>query len=397
MMAQYRSFMLAAGIGAWLGSAIAVTAQDRPMPPGAIPGVSNQPRYQQPYQPQHQQPHASQPQYQQPQYQHQPLSQACVRLESQLASIERGPQDPARAAQIQRYEDAINKQQTELDRNVVRLEKTGCESSGFFSLFRSQPEACGPLRQQVQRMRDNIDRMMVELQQVQGNTADRESRRRSVLVALGENNCGPQYRAAVANQRRGLFESLFGPGSTINPSPETSGPLGSTYTTICVRSCDGYYWPISFSTVPAHFSDDARVCQRMCPAAPASLYTFHNPGETVDQAISLAGQPYTALPAAFSYRKQLNPACSCRNAGESWAQALGVAGDDTVQSGDIVVTADKAKQLSEPPELRTSRSKTQRKDGAAADKPGDGAAENQATGGEGHKVRNVGPTFLPSH
>ena len=39
----------------------------------------------------------------------------CVRLEGQLAAIDRGGNDPARTEQIKRYEDAANKQEGELD------------------------------------------------------------------------------------------------------------------------------------------------------------------------------------------------------------------------------------------------------------------------------------------
>src|SRR5687767_1671517 len=46
-------------------------------------------------------------------------------------------------------------------------------------------------------------------------------------------------------------------------------PAGGTYRTLCVRSCDGYYCPISYSTTREHFSADQEACQRMCPAGDA--------------------------------------------------------------------------------------------------------------------------------
>ena len=65
--------------------------------------------------------------------------------------------------------------------------------------------------------------------------------------------------------------------------------------------------------------------------------------------MSINGQPYTALPAAFQYRKQFTPACSCRRPGQSWADALKDADDpSTLESGDIVVTDQNAKALSQP-------------------------------------------------
>ena len=40
-----------------------------------------------------------------------------------------------------------------------------------------------------------------------------------------------------------------------------------TFRTLCVRTCDGFYFPISYATTPARFAEDERTCQRLCPAA----------------------------------------------------------------------------------------------------------------------------------
>src|SRR5262249_45355487 len=152
----------------------------------------------------------------------------------------------------------------------------------------------------------------------QGNSGDREGQRRAILAALGQADCGAQYRQ-YANRGGGFFDSLFGNnglGAIINPNPGPSD--GNTYRTICVRTCDGYYFPVSYSTVPGKFGDDEKVCHAMCPASEVSLYTYRNPGEDVAQAVSTSGQTYSALPTAFAYRKALNPACGCKAAGQTW-------------------------------------------------------------------------------
>ena len=138
-----------------------------------------------------------------------------------------------------------------------------------------------------------------------------------------------------------------------------------------MRSCDGYYFPISFSTIPNKFADDQRTCQRECPATDAQLYTYRNPGEDINQAVSIGGQPYTALPAAFQYRKEFNAACSCRKPGQSWADALKNADDSTtLESGDIVVTDQNAKALSQPPQPTPPKGTKPPKPGATAAAPG---------------------------
>ena len=47
-----------------------------------------------------------------------------------------------------------------------------------------------------------------------------------------------------------LFNNGGGGDGQIAP-PTDAGPPSGTYRTVCVRSCDGFYFPISFATVPA--------------------------------------------------------------------------------------------------------------------------------------------------
>jgi hypothetical protein len=85
------------------------------------------------------------------------------------------------------------------------------------------------------------------------------------------------------------------------------------YRSLFVRTCDGFFFPISYQTYANRLSQDATVCQSSC-AAPAELYVYRNPGQEIDQAISLNGTTYSDLPAAFKYRKQYVKGCSCKEA-----------------------------------------------------------------------------------
>jgi uncharacterized protein DUF2865 len=337
----------------------------------------------------------------------------CVRLESQLAAIDRGNVDPSRAAELKRYEDAAAKQQADLDRLQQQAQRMGCSNGGFFSLFSGQPQQCGPLNNQIQQVRANLDRYLTEQQRLQGNSGEREGMRRNVLVALGQNDCGPQYRQYANNGPGGFFENLFGGGNTLTGP---GAPLAGTYRTLCVRTCDGYYFPISYSTVPAKFGDDERLCQRLCPASEAVLYSHRNPGEDVSRAVSSSGKLYTELPTAFSYRKALNPSCSCRAPGQSWAEALRQVDDQTIERGDIVVTEERAKQLSQPrfdaqgkpvnldptgrpaPAAKGGTPPPAASAPANAAKPAAPAAEEPPVEQDPskRKVRAVGPAFLPA-
>jgi hypothetical protein len=326
----------------------------------------------------------------------------CVRLESQLASVTQGSADPARAEQIKRSEDAIAKQQADLDRTVAQAHKGGCAGQGFFALFSAFSPQCGPITSQIQQMRGNLDRMISDLEQLKNGNAGQEGQRRALIGQLAQNNCGAQYTAA-ANSWGGpqsFFDALFGGGTIINPGGD--GAPSGTYHTVCVRACDGFYFPLSFSTVPSRFTDDARACQRLCPAAEAELYSFRNPGEDMEQAVSISGQAYTALPNAFRYRKEIVAGCSCRRPGQSWADALKNADDSsTLESGDIIVTDQNAKALSQPkPSGKTGPSTPQAGRGTnpAAPVAAGAATTTSSTGTDNGKrtVRIVGPPFLSS-
>jgi hypothetical protein len=335
----------------------------------------------------------------------------CLRLEGQLAVIDRGGAvDPAKAEQVKRYEDAAGKQQADLDRLSQQSQRLGCRGGGFFSLFGGQSRECGDFNNQIQQARSNLDRTLVEIQRLQGNSGEREGQRRSVLVALGQNDCGPQYRQYANTGPGGFFENLFG-GGNVATSPDA--PPSGTYRTLCVRSCDGYYFPVSYSTVPGKFAEDEQICRRMCPATEVTLYSHRNPGEDVSSAVSGTGRRYSEMPNAFSYRKQFNAACSCRAPGQSWADALRQSDDQTLERGDVIVTEERARQLSQPrfdsqgkPVPRTTSATTNAKGNAGmtgAPLPPAGAATPAAPPTEEtveedrskRKVRAVGPAFYP--
>lgn len=324
----------------------------------------------------------------------------CVRLESQLAALNQGAGDPARADQIRRTEDAIAKQQGDLDRTVAQAHKAGCAGQGFFALFSAFSPQCGPITSQIQQMRGSLDRMISDLEQLKNGNTGQEGQRRALIGQLAQNNCGAQYTAAANSWGgpQGFFDALFGGGTIISPGGD--GAPSGTYHTVCVRACDGFYFPISYSTVPSRFADDARACQRQCPAAEAELYSFRNPGENMEQAVSVTGQPYTSLANAFRYRKEIIAGCSCRRPGQSWAEALKNADDPTtLESGDIVVTNQNAKALSQPKQPGKPTSATApTQPGTVVAPPATPASATASAGTDASKrsVRTVGPPFLPS-
>jgi Protein of unknown function (DUF2865) len=258
-------------------------------------------------------------------------------------------------------------------------------------------------------MRANLDQITSSLERLRGGGGtDRDNQRRSVLLALAQNNCGPQYANAV--QTPGNFlNNLFGNNNPGAPSADV-GPQSGTYRTVCVRTCDGAYFPISFATVPARFPDDERTCKALCPAAEASLYAYRNPGEDMSQAVSINGQPYSSSPNAFRYRQEFNPSCACKAAGQTWSDALKSIDDKAAaeQQGDIIVTEESAKKMSRAPTRQAAApakkgsapaaaapDATPAPDTAPSTTPSTTAAST-ASAPDNKPIRSVGPTFIPA-
>ena len=121
--------------------------------------------------------------------------------------------------------------------------------------------------------------------------------------------------------------SVFPGGTTVSfgavpaPVPGTTdgaliGRTGS-YRTICVRLCDGYYWPISYGVGRGGLSEDAAACESSC-GTPAKLFYYSTGGEA-EEAVDLRGKPYTGLKHAFRYRTDYDPSCRCGP--DPWDQA----------------------------------------------------------------------------
>jgi hypothetical protein len=251
-------------------------------------------------------------------------------------------------------------------------------------------------------MRANLDQITNSLERLRGGSgADRDNQRRSVLMALAQNNCGPQYANMAPPGPGGFLNNLFGGNNNPNMPNADVGPQSGTYRTVCVRTCDGSYFPISFATVPARFGDDERTCKAECPATDAALYAYRNPGEDMNQAVSTSGAPYTALPNAFRYRQEFNPTCSCKAPGQTWSDALKNVDDKAIaeQQGDIIVTEESAKKMARPqtPAKPAAARKGATPGTTATAPPDDAAGTTAATPAPGDKsIRSVGPTFIPA-
>ena len=118
---------------------------------------------------------------------------------------------------------------------------------------------------------------------------------------------------------------------------------------VCVRSCDGSFFPVSYAASGGRLDGLEDMCRALCPNADVALYTYPASGE-IEQAVSISGARYMDSPTALKYRQTYDPSCSCRRRGQSWADAL--AGAEAKlgheNKSDIIVTPEKSAELSRP-------------------------------------------------
>jgi hypothetical protein len=72
-------------------------------------------------------------------------------------------------------------------------------------------------------------------------------------------------------------------------------------------------------------------------------------GGTIEEAASTSGSPYRDLPNAGKFEQALDPSCSCRRKGHSWAEALADAEAQAQRHpGDILVNPELSERMSQP-------------------------------------------------
>lgn len=263
----------------------------------------------------------------------------CNRLQVQIAQASDSPAASRNAA-------AAQKQRADLDRAVAYAHSIGCDRSGFVFFGPQPPAQCPALNAQIQQMR-------ASLQQLQGGGGARQT-------LLAQFNAYCRGGAQVAAQPRGFFETLFGGGSTaqqpdIMIPPEDDTPRGGSMA-VCVKSCDGSFFPVSYSAHRGNLEELSDLCRSLCPNAEVTLYT-RSLYRDMKSAVSIHGEPYRDMHNAFRFEKAVDTSCSCKAPGQTWVQALAdaerVLGRE--RRGDVIVTPEQAEQMSRPKEAKEAK------------------------------------------
>lgn len=219
----------------------------------------------------------------------------------------------------------------------------GCERGGFGFFGEASPQQCGSLRAQIGQLQAQYGALQ---RQVEGGG----EQRRAQLAAAIENNCRAQSRGFFETifglePRRGEIDSTLPELDPEQPTEPAKPRMGGSYA-VCVRSCDGFFFPLANS--PGGSGGQDEMCQALCPGAETSAFFMQNGGD-IQNSVSRGGTPYASLPNAGKYQRSFDAACTCRGSGQSWAQTLKDAEyllDK--RKGDVIVTEQRAAELSRP-------------------------------------------------
>ena len=84
------------------------------------------------------------------------------------------------------------------------------------------------------------------------------------------------------------------------------------YRSLCVRTCDGFYFPIGDNVGRERLYQDARTCAARCDGEAALYYPVN--GGSPETMVDMAGRAYSQTQTAFLYRKTLVQGCTCKSA-----------------------------------------------------------------------------------
>lgn len=237
----------------------------------------------------------------------------CLQLQEELAAAQGG--GGANREELGRIEEQIAQADRVFQGTRAAMEDAGCFDSFFIfgrGLVRSPK--CLKMNDRVEDARRQLTQLQQQRQALMGGGGNKR-RQAELRDAMARSGCGGVRAQPV---RRGWFDFFSGGrDEEVEELPQTpiyrSIDPNGRYRSVCVRLCDGFFYPIHYSIYGSQLAQDAQQCQSSC-AAPAELYVYRNPGQDIEQAVSLTGSAYMDLPVALRYHKEYVKGCSCKQA-----------------------------------------------------------------------------------
>lgn len=131
--------------------------------------------------------------------------------------------------------------------------------------------------------------------------------------------------------------ALVAPAKGRRPLPDLLPPE-PTRKTVCVRTCDGYLFPLGDLRSDKDIGVHQAACAAACPGAVTALFTLPAGESALDQSVGLDNRPYLASAYARVFLERRVQNCSCTAPGIAMLP-LPIESDATARVGDVVATA----------------------------------------------------------
>ncbi|MGQ0674221.1 MAG: DUF2865 domain-containing protein [Hyphomicrobium sp.] len=95
------------------------------------------------------------------------------------------------------------------------------------------------------------------------------------------------------------------------PSDDDRDDWNGSYRTLCVRLCDGFFFPISHRVGRGRMYRDAKICEASCDCE-TRLFYLPTSSSDIKHASDLSGQSYGRIENAFAYRRTVDRSCTCK-------------------------------------------------------------------------------------
>ena len=150
-----------------------------------------------------------------------------------------------------------------------------------------------------------------------GGTSD-SARSMRIPRSVGTYGGVPQSNAphsfSAFGRWTGYSQRTYQSYSTDSSGDDSGEDWNGSYRTMCVRLCDGYYFPISYRTTRGRMYHDAKVCEASCDCE-TKLFYLPSSSSDIEHMTAIGGGSYGRLESAFEYRRSWNMGgCSCRPA-----------------------------------------------------------------------------------
>ena len=248
--------------------------------------------------------------------------QLCADIENRLKggqlSIGTGPQTRALTQDINALNGLIRTIRSDMRRS-------GCSVGSVIVYGDRNAELCAELGERLVEATSEINYLNEQKKQLQfANTGRLSQAERRKLEQQWERSGCLKIKANQAKKENDLKPAQpaeVAPSNNNAPKPMVIDPMNKPVAgtgnlrTMCVRLCDGKFYPVSANASPLDFTLQKAQCQNSCPASDTDLFYHSIVGqETKDMVSATTNQSYASLPTAYRFQQtttKQSDECSC--------------------------------------------------------------------------------------